>query len=240
MRHVVAALALLTMLAAGPARAAAVHDFHDAVAAAYQHYRAAVFYLRTGNAMVASFEVEKLAERWNAVVDRFRDSPPDVYSTDPMWEKALLEIKARADAAMEIAAGGDAKAARKEIEPIRDILSALRKRNGVTSFSDTVNAANAAFKELWRYRYKPPDFDDVDALDRLRQTLAETIYWSRRAQTDAPPAARDDPEFIQLMDQHLYSLGRMWVAIKEKNRLNLVNILRELFSSDDLLFLKYG
>ena len=48
------------------------------------------------------------------------------------------------------------------------------------------------------------------------------------------------PIHKRLMDRHLSSLGRVWVAIKEKSRLNLINILRELHSSDDLLFLKFG
>ena len=77
-------------------------------------------------------------------------------------------------------------------------------------------------------------------LDRLRQALAVTIHWCERVQADARPAIRDDEEFKRLMDRHLYSLGRVWVAIKEKSRLNLINILRELHSSDDLLFLKFG
>ena len=243
MRRIFFALALLIVLAhVTPAtvQAAAVHDFHDAAALAYRHYRAAMFYLRTGNAMVASFELEQMARRWNAVIDRFGTAPPDVYSTDFSWEKTLRDIQKRADSALETAARGDAKAARKQIMPIRRILSALRKRNGVTAYSDTVDAANAAFARLWRYRHKPPDFSSVGELDRLRQALAVTIHWCERVQADAPPAIRDDEEFKRLMDRHLSSLGRVWVAIKEKSRLNLINILRELHSSDDLLFLKFG
>ena len=67
-----------------------------------------------------------------------------------------------------------------------------------------------------------------------------TIHWCERVQADARPAIRYDEEFKRLMDRHLSSLGRVWVAIKEKSRLNLINILRELHSSDDLLFLKFG
>jgi len=151
MRRIFFALALLIVLAhVTPAtvQAAAVHDFHDAAALAYRHYRAAMFYLRTGNAMVASFELEQMARRWNAVIDRFGTAPPDVYSTDSSWEKTLRDIQERADSALETAARGDANAARKQIMPIRRVLSALRKRNGVTAYSDTVDAANAAFARL--------------------------------------------------------------------------------------------
>ncbi len=219
--------------AGGFALGAGVHDFHDASALAYRHYRAAMFYLRTGNAIVASFELEQIARRWNAVIDRLSVAPPDVYSTDPVWEKALIEVMERIDAGLEIAIQGDAKAARK-------ILAALRKRNGVTSYSDTVDATNVAFATLYQYRHEPPDFSSVEELDRLRQALAVTIHWSDKTRANAPPAIRDDEEFKRLMDRHLYSVSRVWVAIKEKSQLNLINILRELHSSDDLLFLKFG
>jgi len=242
MRQLRLALAALIIFSAagGFALGAGVHDFHDASALAYRHYRAAMFYLRTGNAIVASFELEQMARRWNAVIDRFSVAPPDVYSADPVWEKALIEVMERIDAGLEIAIQGDAKAARKRIKPVRKILAALRKRNGMTSYSDTVDATNVAFATLYQYRHEPPDFSSMDELDRLRQALAVTIHWSEKTRANAPPAIRDEEEFKRLMDRHLYSVGRVWVAIKEKSQLNLINILRELHSSDDLLFLKFG
>jgi hypothetical protein len=100
------------------ARSAPIHDFNDAVFAAYGHYREALFYLRTGNAQVASFELEELTARWKAIVERFADSPPDVFSADPAWRDTLLDIDNRAAGGLEVALNDDAKAASKLLTPV--------------------------------------------------------------------------------------------------------------------------
>lgn len=222
------------------AEAGDARDFHKAVADAYGHYKEAVFYVRRGGVSAAAFEIESLIGKWSIVVDRFADNPPDTYAAEPMWRKTLKEIDKRARDGLAAAARNDAEAARKHLEPIREVLSRLRRRNNVVVFSDYVDEANVAFRALFRFRHSPPDFTDENQVNRLRKALAETIRRYQKCRDAAPEAIAGQEQFKRLITDSLFYLDRMWAAIDEKNRLNVVNILRRVVSSDDILWLRYG
>ena len=137
-------------------------------------------------------------------------------------------------------AADKSKAARKYLEPIRRVLSELRRRNNVVLFADTVEDANAAFGDLFRFRRNPPDFTDEKQVKRLSRALKKTIERYQKCRAAAPPKVADDPQFKRLIGDSLFYLDRMWVAIDEKNQLNVVNILRRVVSTDDILWLRYG
>ena len=237
---IICAIFAFALASAPTARGAPVHDFNEAVATAYGFYREAVFLLRTGNPQVASLELEELATHWTAIVERFGPTPPDMYSIDPSWEKTLEEIDKKITRGLAASIEGDAKAAMKTLEPIRKMLSDLRRRNGVGVYSDIVDRANAAFRKLYKFRHNPPDFDAVEQVDQLRQMTAITVYWYEQCRENAFTALAQNPEFKRLMDDSLYSLSRIWVAIANKAEPNLISLLRGLRSSDRLLFLRFG
>lgn len=222
------------------ARAAPFHDFNEAVAEAYRHYRQTVFYLRTGNTAVASLELHYFARKWKEVVQRFAANPPGPYTADPVWRQTLLEIEGRIGDGTNALAKGDSKRAAEVLAPIRQALSSLRRRNGVFVFSDCVNEANSAMERLYRYRHRPPDFAHREEVDALRHQTAITTHWYERCREQAPAAYRENPQFTRLMETSLYSLSRIWLAIAEKDERRLINILRELHSSDQILFLRFG
>jgi hypothetical protein len=242
MRTLIIALTIFTLsLASSPSvHSAPVHSFNKDVAAAYGFYREAYFLLGAGNAQVASLELEEMADQWAAVIERFGPTPPDVYSIDPAWMKTLEAVDKSIARGLRAAVDGDAKAAKKAIRPIRKILSDLRRRNGVFVFSDCIDQANAAFADLYKFRYAPPDFNAVEQVDQLRQATAVTAFWYEQCRTNASRARAQDPEFMRLMDDSLYSLSRIWVAIADKAESNLISILRGLRSSDRMLFLRFG
>ena len=236
-----AALIFAAVVMGAPGAAAGgAREFHEAVAAATGHYREGLFYVRRGNAAVAAFELESLVHKWAAVMDRFADDPPEPYARDPAWRRTLEEVGTRARDGLAAALGGEAKVAKEHLEPIRRVLSGLRRRNGVFLFVDTVEEANAAFSELFRFRRSPPDFTDAKQVDGLRRALTATINGYEKCRATAPPTVADDPQFKRLIADSLFYLDRMWLAIAEKNQLNVVNILRRVVSSDDILWLRYG
>lgn len=236
---IVSALALLGFTV-GPLRAAAVHEFHDAVADASGHYREAVFYLRTGNPAVASFELVQARDKWRGLVDRFADSPPDIYADDPSWRETLETIDAAIAGGLAAAEKGDLEAATERLAPVRETLSLLRRRNGVFLFADCVDRANAAMDALFRFRHRPPDFARVEEVDALRRATAVAAHWYARCRDEAPAAIRDDPQFERLMGSSLESFAQIWEKIRAADTLGLVNILRALRSSDRLLYLRFG
>jgi hypothetical protein len=224
----------------GAANASPLADFHAALAAATDHYRQGQFYLRTGNAGVAALELEAMAAKWSALTERFAGNPPDTYAKDPEWRDTLAKIRQHASSGLSAANAGDTDMAKAQLKPIRGLVADLRRRNGVFLFADCVHEANQAFRKLYHYRHKPPDFDVADQIGELRKATMAAIHWYGQCKESAPPAALADAQFGRLMDDSLYNLGRISVAIEEKNQRNLINILRLLASWDRILYLKFG
>jgi len=242
MIRILFALLIFTYVGLGSlaVKAAPVHDFHKAVADAYGNYREARYYLRTGNAMVAALGLQDMNDKWQDIVNRFGKSPPDIYANDPTWESTLTDIAKRIQGGIAALDAGDTDTAKKQIEPVRAILSDLRARNGLFLFSDRIDRANAAMQAIWVFRRNPPDFSNPANINDLRRKTTLMAYWYERCRDTAPESIRNNPQFKRLIDQSLYSLGLMWDAIEEKNPKRVVNILRELISSDDLLYLQFG
>lgn len=230
----------MALFAPGVVWAGELVDFNTAVASAYAHYRSAVFYLRTGNPPVASLELEDMAEKWGALEKRFAATPPDAFADDPAWRETISDIRTRIDAAVTATIAGDAKAGQAALAPVRGALAALRSRNGVRVFSDCIDEANAAANKIWAFRHNPPDFDNHEQLDRLRANTALVTYLYERCRDEAPAAIRDNATFKRIIAGALHSMSRMWVAINDKNKTAVVNILREFRSFDKLLYLEFG
>lgn len=238
-RRWIAGAALLLIAAAPPSHAASVHDFHAALSEADRDYRSASFYLRTGNAGVALLELQALADKWKALSAAFLERPPGVYAGDPKWAVTLSEIGAQIGSAISRAEGGDAKAARNKLKPIRAALADLRRRNGVFLFADCVEEANRAMDALFVYRRKPPNFENQEEVDELLRRAAVTSHWYDRCFRTAPEKYRKSPEFRRLMEVSLRSLSLIWDAAHKKQERRVINILRELRSSDRLLYLRF-
>lgn len=223
-----------------PASASDFGKFHGYLAQAYPHYREALFYLRTGNAGVAQFELEQWNSKWTSITELFSKAPPDVYSDDPTWYLTLSKIQQTSEQGLSLAQAGDLKSAQQTLIQIRGLLSELRRSNHVIIFSDHVDAANQAFEHLFEFRHHPPAFNNADQLDAFRHAVSVATHAYRQVNDHAPGAYATDAEFQRLMKQSLYSLSRLWIAIREENQLNLINILREMRSSDRMLFLRFG
>ena len=115
----VAIVALVLLGLAGTGRASELSDFNDATADAYRHYRAAVSYLRTGNAARAAIELEATTEKWRGVTGRFATDPPDAFADDPAWAATLTGIGERFRLALAATDAGDLRAARETLVPVR-------------------------------------------------------------------------------------------------------------------------
>lgn len=233
------ALGLLLPLALA-ARASDTGDFHDALADTWRFYRGAVFYLGTGNHMVAGFELEQMREHWDVLQQRFAADPPDPYSDDPRFAEVLEESGARVQQALAATAAGDADTASRTLAPLRGELAALRARAGVHTFSDCVGEANAAMDALYVYRAEPPALDDAAAVNEVKARTAVLRYVLRRCDRRAPPAVQRDPEFRRIVDGSLASLEQLFVALDGSDPTTVVNLLRELRSFDRILFLRFG
>ena len=235
------AICLLTALTlAAPAAASEQSRFLEAVAAAYDHYRGAYSYLRTGNAALAALEIEQAQEKWRVVLSDFETTPPDSFAADPLWQETLSGVAATLNDALARTDAGDLDGARQVLTPARQDLADLRRRNNVTTFSDRIDEISAAMGELWRYRQAPPDFAAPDTTRELGSRAAVFAHMLNRAKEAAPPPVAESAEFQRLIAGALEGTDRLWLALERKDQALLVNTLRELRSFEQILFFKFG
>ena len=134
---------------------------------------------------------------------------------------------------------GNVKAAQGKLAPIRTVQTDLRRRNGIFLFSKCVEEANRAMDTLYAYRHRPANFDDRRDVNELPRCAAVTAHRYERCFKTAPEKYKASAEFQRLMYASLRSLGLIWDAVDKKQQRRVINILRELRSSDRLLYLRF-
>ncbi len=231
---------LFAVLCPAAAHADETADFLAASAEAYKPYRGALAYLRTGNTGLAALALDDAAERWDRLCERYRERPPAAFAADPAWQDSLDDITRRMEAARARAAADDAKGAAELLKPIRASLGSLRRRNGIVTFSDHVDAFSAAMRALWVYRHDPPDMSDDETIARLRQ-LARALKRAWETLDDEVPAAiANDPQLRRLLEGSAAGIETLERAIESRNQRFLVNTLRELRSFEQMIWLNFG
>ncbi len=215
-------------------------DFHRQVAEAYAPYRSAMFYLHAGNVDVAYFELQTAAARWRDVVERFAPSVPDAFAEDDRFVDSLNRVQATLEAGAAALDRDDLDGAVASLASIRTDLSTLRQRNGVRIFSDCVDEMNAAMDRLWAFRDQDLDRDQVDQVNAIKREAAIAEFLYRRCYRDAPERLKESDEFKRLFDGSLASLPLIFEALDRGNGELFVNLLRELRSFDQMIWLQFG
>ncbi len=226
-----------TIQAAG---AGELRAFNTVFADAWSHYRAAVFYGRSGNVAVAALELDEFVNQWSALTARFGKAPPDAFADDGSWQATLESISTAARQALARFDAGDAEAAGKILQPIREIAGDLRRRNGVTVYADDVDELGAAMDVLARYRREVTDLADAEARDMVSRQAAVVAYLFEKCDARAPAAIRDDPEFRRLITGARDSMAKLRTSLQTGD-LRLYRIgIGELRSYERILFLRFG
>ena len=102
----------LALLAASAARADDVSDFNAVVEAAEAHNRVAIGYLRTGNADLASLEIDRLRAAWGKLTERFAGKRPEPFDGNALYVVKMTDIGMRLVAADMMLNSGRGDAAR--------------------------------------------------------------------------------------------------------------------------------
>ena len=233
-------LGLMLALAAGPAAADALQDFHGKVGAAMKHVRFAQFYLRTGNLAVAGSELDGAVEKWAALTAAHGGNAPGRLAGDGAFGSDLKAVAGALSAALNAVDSDDRDGAANQLKPLAGRLAALRKRTGLWIFSDCIAAMNRAMDSAWVYRRKPPDFANAAQVAEMDRRFAALEHWYRRCRREAGSRERGHPAFKRLFDGSLDSIGRLLLAAKDESVRRVVNNLRELRSFDRLIWLHLG
>ncbi len=234
-------VAVFLVVLAPAAGASELSAFNTAVADAYGHYRQASFYLRRGASPdIAALELESFIEKWRAVVEKFAGAPPDAFADDPQWGGTLTEIASRAGSALAALDEGNAEAAEDSLAPVRGLLGDLRRRNGVTTYSDTVNALSAGMQAFLKYRRNPPEFSDRGQVDAMLRQAAVVGYLFDQCEARAPGEILADEEFRRLIDGARDSMEKVWKSSETGDSRLLSVGIGEIRSFERILFLRFG
>jgi phosphoglycolate phosphatase-like HAD superfamily hydrolase len=210
----------------------------DALQQAYVPYRAALF--RTnGKSQSESEQALAAARRALAgVVTQWAAKPGAPYDRDPEFAATLKkvdEVYARAQAQIGRA---ELPEAHETLEAARDLLAELRRRNGVVTFSDHMNAYHEVMEQVLIGGPKTLDAPngllklaaDVGVLDHLAQRLG--------SQADATLAA--NPEFTKMLAALKASVAALKDAVLRQDAAAVREALNGLKKPYSQMFLKFG
>lgn len=236
------ALVLLAGLAAANNRALAgdLASFNAAVETASAHNRVAIGYLRTGNADLASLEIDRLREAWGQLTERFAGKRPDAFDGNPLYGNLWTGISARLVAVDLMLKTGRPEAASQSLTAIRADFYQLRKASGIVVLADCVRDGNAVMDALMVYNDRALDFAKPETRFDIASKASIYGYVLERCDGIASDAVRKSPEFRRLVDGAKASLALIPQAIATRDGNLLHRVLIELRSFDNLLAFRFG
>ncbi len=235
-------LALLGLWAgaAPPASAGTLADFNAAVEAAEAHNRVAIGYLRTGNADLASLQLDRLRTAWGDLNERFARKRPDIFDGNALYGITLTDISARLVTADLMFKSGHLDTARQALEAIRGDLYRLRKSAGIVVLGDCIRDSNDAFAALMDYNKRKLDWIKPEVPFNIAGRSAVYGYVLDRCDGMASPAVRKDPDFRRLVDEAKQAVALIPKAVETHDTNLLHRVLIELRALDNLLAFRFG
>ena len=231
---------LVIVLSGSVARADDLADFNAAVESVSAHNRVAIGYLRTGNADLASLEIDRLRDSWSRFSERFSGKRPTAFDGNGLYGKLFTAVNARLVGADIMLKTGRLDAARDALNSARGDLYELRKARGVVVLADCVRDANATMDALMVYNDRALDWDNSDIRSGLVQKANGYGTLLNRCDEIAGTTVRQAPEFRRLVDGAKASLLLIPKAIATRDADLLHRVLIELRSFDNLLAFRYG
>ncbi len=235
-----AILALAILAGVGGAFAGDLADFNAAVESAAAHNRVAIGYLRTGNADLASLELDRLREAWGQLAARFSGKRPDAFDGNPRYDTIWTGMSARLVGTDMMLKSGRLEAASESLNGIRGDLYDLRKDSGIVVLADCVRDANTIMDALMIYNDRALDWTKSETRFGIANKSSIYGYELERCDAIASEAVRKSPEFRRLIDGAKAGLALIPKAIATRDSDLLHRVLIELRSFDNLLAFRFG
>jgi hypothetical protein len=235
-----ACLALALAAGAAAARAGDLAEFNDAMESVSSFNRVAIGYLRTGNADLASIEIDRMRIAWGKFTARFAGRRPDAFDGNPLYAPFFTGVSARLVAADIMLKSGRLAAARQSLDAVRSDFYDLRKASGIVVLADCVRDANAAMDALMVYNDRALDWSKSETLTDLASKALSYGTLLDRCDGMAGDSVRKAPEFRRLVDGAKAGLALIPKAIATRDSELLHRVLIELRSLDNLLAFRFG
>jgi hypothetical protein len=245
MRKLILLFLAITMLglSCGEGRASEIGKFNQDFGVAYAAYRQALIATGVGKADKGAVDtaikaLSELDRQWGSFMGHYKKPPPH-FSDEKAWEPTFAKVRALVHKGLEAAKRASLDDAHDALEEIRIILSDLRRRNNIITFSDHVNAYHEQLEEIIGADYAMDGFSPAQRLE-LNEQLAVLSFLAEAMERNAPQAYSSQPEFITLLENVFSSIDRVRQAIEENDKKNIINSIAGLKTPFAKLFSKFG
>lgn len=221
-------------LALGAANAGPMQDFETQLRASYGSYRTALFATNSGDAAKSAKALDGFGQSWGAIVASFATTPPPQYEADPEWTATLADIQAKIDTARSQIAAQDLPAAHLTLEAVRDGFGAMHDRNGLSSFSDRMNAYHAEMEHVLAL-----DLAATDAVTLAKHAGVLGYLADKIVQHPAPESA-GNADYDALQAPFLASVQAFDAAVKSGDAAAISAAVGGLKVPYSKFFLKFG
>lgn len=226
------------LAAALPAPARAADAVTDAMQAAYAPYRVALFRTNSKAQAESAQAIQRVRAEWRAVGERFAAAPPAPYDRDSKFAATLAEVAAVYERAQREIDEGRLDLAHETLERARDLLSDLRRRNGVVVFSDHMNAYHEAMEHL--LAEAPKLLAAPQGMMELMARVGALGYLAQRLVGEAPAVMAADARFSGLAKGVQDAVAALRASVLAQDPAAVKAALTKLKAPYSRLFLDFG
>lgn len=210
----------------------------EAINQAYAPYRAALFQTNMKAQAESEQAIAQTRQAWQSIIARFAAGPTIPYDTDAAFRATLDDVAQVYERAAKEIREQKLPQAHETLEQARDLMSELRRRNGVIVFSDHMNAYHAEMEHL---------LEKGEALTVTPQGLLQLMervgalsYLAGRLRSEAPKNLLQNPEFGTALQALELSVEDLRKAVTSQNAVAAREALGKLKRPYSRMFLKFG
>ncbi|WP_291142215.1 hypothetical protein [Hydrogenophaga sp.] len=229
---------LCTLLGALGSAAQAGDPVTDAMVQAYVPYRQALFQTNAQSQAESGAALTRARTAWAQLTQRFGGQPTLPYERDAGFAQDLKAVDGLYAAAAEQVARGQLPEAHETLEQVRDVLAALRQRNGVIVYSDHMNAYHAAMEHL--LTEGKALVGQRDGWAPLAEQVGVLDFLAQRLQSEATAELRADPAFGPALQAVLDSVAQLRTAVRAQQADAALAAIAKVKAPYSKLFLRFG
>ncbi len=230
------AIGSLTLAVAFAATAA--DPVTDAMTDAYGPYRAVLFRTNSKAQTESEQTMAEARKRWQAFADRYGAKPGAPYDRDPAFSTTLAAVaKVYQKADTQIRAGKLTEA-HETLEEARELMAQLRRRNGVITYSDHMNAYHAQMEHVLNDGGKL--LAQPGGTLHLMAQVGALEFLAGKLKGEAPKEVAASAEFPAMLRSVEGSVELLKKAVLAQDQAQIKDALGKLKGPYSKLFLNFG
>lgn len=235
------AIAAFCAVSALPAHAGDIADFDTALANAWAHCRDALYQSRPGGGdqPATSEALAAFVAAWDELEERWGDAPPPHYSEDVTFSHELAQVGEVGRRAAAFARTGRVGQAHAALSQIPALLAEMRRKNGIETYTDHLDAFAEALAEITDDSFDTPELSPRQVV-LLVKHVGALAYLGERLEKRAPARLAGDEAFLALLETLNAELRSLEAAAIAGQRTPVRAVLSDIRRTFERLYLFYG